>query len=237
MDLVYFLSYPILFSLTRLLLRVMGRLRSSGEENVPRTGGFIYCPNHISDADPGAFFVTQPRRAWFIGKQELFDLPVIGWFFYHFHAFPIKRDSADRAALRRAEGCLKRGEPILIFPEGRCSRDGKLQRIQSGAPLLAVRTGVPIIPVGIQYTNEALPYGSLKPRFSKHPITVEFGRPLRPQQFSHLKHAQAVEAMTRALGEALAHMTHQAPPPAPEAPRRHSPSLSAPPEDADDTLT
>lgn len=237
MEPVYFFSYFVLFPLARLVLRVLGRLRSSGENNVPPSGGFIYCPNHISDADPPTFFVCQPRRAWFIGKQELFDMPVLGWFFYHFHAFPIRRDTADRAALRRAEACLRRGEPILIFPEGRCSQTGRLQRIQSGAALLALRADVPIVPVGIEYTNELLPYGKLVPRPSKHPISLTFGPVILPAEFAHLKHGEAVEAMTRKLGDELARLTHQPPPPAPDPARRRQPrpEASAPPPD--DTLT
>lgn len=217
---IYFLAYPLFFSVIRLLMKVLGRLRSSGEENVPLTGGLIFCPNHIADADPPTVFVSLPRRAWFIGKEELFQIPVVGWFFRHFHAFPIKRDSADRAALKRAEACLRRGEPILVFPEGRCARDGKLQRIQPGAAMLSVRTGCPIVPIGLAHTNEILPYGSLRPRFSKHPVTVTFGPPLRPQEFADLRHGKAVEAVTKRLGDELARLTHQAPPPEAPATKR-----------------
>lgn len=226
MEPVYFFSSFVLFPLARLLARVLGRLRTSGERHVPARGGFIYCPNHISDADPVVFFVSQPRRAWFIGKQELFDIPILGWFFYRFHAFPIRRDTADRAALRRAEACLRRGEPILLFPEGRCSQTGRLQHIQSGAALLALRADVPIVPVGIEHTNELLPYGSLAPRFSRHPVTLTFGPILRPSEFAHLKHGEAVEAMTHKLGEELARLTHQAPPPASAARPRRQPSAA-----------
>ena len=76
--------------------------------------------------------------------------PVVGWMFSHFQGFPIKRDSADRAALRRIEALLKAGEPVVLFPEGRLSESGRLQRVQPGAALLSLRTGVPIIPVGLQ---------------------------------------------------------------------------------------
>lgn len=228
---IYFLTYPFFFTIIRLICRVVGRLRTSGEENVPATGGLIYCPNHISDSDPAVFFVSQPRRAWFIGKQELFEIPVIGWFFHHFHAFPIKRYSADRVALRRAEDCLKRGEPILLFPEGRGSPDGKLQPLLAGAPLLSVRTGVPIIPVGLAHTNELMPYGTLRLRVPKHPLTVTIGPPLRPQQFSHMKHGEAVEAMTKALGEELARLTNQAPPPLQEKPKRRPSATEVPAEE------
>lgn len=212
---IYFLGYPILFPLLRLLLRLLGRLKSSGEENVPPRGGVLLCPNHLSDSDPPTLFVTTPRRAWFVGKRELFEIPVLGWFFSHFHAFPIERDSADRAALRRIEAHLRAGEAVVVFPEGRLSETGTLQRVQPGAALLALRTGTPIVPVGLENTNGVLPYGDLIPRFSPRPVTVTFGPPLRPQAFAHLPRRAAVAAMTEALGRELARLTDQ-PPPAPE---------------------
>lgn len=208
----YFLLYPVLFPLFRLLARVLGRLRSSGEGNVPAAGPVIYCPNHLSDADPPTVFVTLPRRAWFLGKSELFEAPVVGWLFAHFRGIPIKRDSADRAALRRAEAVLMRGEPLVIFPEGRCSQDGCLQRIQPGAALLAVRTGAPIIPIGLRHTNEMLPYGAQIPRFARHPVQVDFGPPICPQDFLHLGRSAAIAAITQRLGEELARLTGQMPP-------------------------
>ena len=118
LSVIYFLAYPVIFAVFRLLLRVLGRARATGEHFVPRTGPVIYCPNHMSDADPPTVFLCVPRRAWFIAKSELFEIPVLGKFFAHFHGIPIKRDSADRAALRRAEGILKRGEAAGDLPGG-----------------------------------------------------------------------------------------------------------------------
>ncbi|MGI4791526.1 MAG: lysophospholipid acyltransferase family protein [Janthinobacterium lividum] len=210
---IYFFLYPLLFVLLRLLLRVLGRLHSSGEANVPAHGGILYCPNHLSDADPPTVFVSVPRRAWFVGKSELFEIPVLGWFFAHFQGFPIKRDSADRAALRRIEALLKSGEPVVVFPEGRCSETGLLQRIQPGAALLSLRAGVPIIPIGLQNTNGVLPYGKLVPRYSPRSIEVTFGKPIRPQDYAQLSRGEAIAAITEALGLALARLTDQPPPP------------------------
>ena len=212
---IYFLTYPLIFVIFRLLVRVLGRVRTTGEAFVPRTGPVIYCPNHLSDADPPTVFVCVPRRAWFVGKSELFEPPLVGWFFAHFHGIAIKRDTADRAALRRAEGVLKRGEPLVIFPEGRCAQDGKLLRMQPGAALLSVRTGAPIVPLGIRYTNEMLPYGAKRPTFSRHPVQLDFGPPIRPQDFSSLRRGAVVDAITRRLGEELARLTQQPPPPEP----------------------
>lgn len=210
---IYFLSYPFLFVFLRLILRVLGRLRSSGEENVPRRGGVLYCPNHISDADPPAIFVTAPRRCWMVGKREIFQIPILGPWFAQLRAIQIHRDTPDRAALRRTEEVLKGGEPVLLFPEGRASEDGRLQRLQPGVALVALRTGAPIIPIGLENVNGLLPYGALTPRWSPNPIIVTYGPPIRPEDFSGLPRGKAIEAITRKLGGELARLTHQPPPP------------------------
>ncbi len=205
----YFLLYPLVFTLLRLLMRVLGRIQSSGEANVPHLGGVLFCPNHISDCDPPAIFVTTPRRAWFVGKSELFEIPVLGWFFAHFQGFPIKRDSADRAALRRIEALLKSGQPVVLFPEGRLSESGTLQRVQPGAALLSLRAGVPIVPVGIRNTNGIVPYGDLWPRYSPRRVQVTYGLPIYPQDYAPLPRAQAIAALSDALAAALAEITSQ----------------------------
>ncbi len=200
---IYFLLYPLVFTLLRLLLRVLGRIQSSGEAHVPATGGVLLCPNHISDCDPPAIFVTTPRRAWFLGKRELFTIPVLGWLFAHFQGFPITRDSADRAALRRIEALLKAGQPVVVFPEGRLSEDGTLQRVQPGAALLSLRTGAPIVPVRIQNTSRVVPYGAVWPRFSPVRVQVTYGPPIFPQTYASLPRSKALAALTAALTAAL----------------------------------
>ncbi len=203
----YFLLYPPVFVVARLLMRVLGRLRSSGEGHVPRRGGVLYCPNHASDADPAAIFVSAPRRCWMVAKSELFDIPVAGWFFRRFHGLSINRDSADRAALRRIEARLKAGDPVLLFPEGRVSETGRLGPIQPGAALLALRANVPIIPIGLQNTPGLLPYGALLLRPSPHPVVVTYGPPIHPRDFAHLPRARAIAAMTENLGAELARLS------------------------------
>ena len=210
---IYFLAYPAVFAILRLLMRALGRIRSSGEANVPHRGGILYCPSHLSDCDPAAVFVTAPRRCWMVGKSELFEIPVLGWFFAHFHAFPIKRDSPDRGALRKCEALLKAGEALLLFPEGRLSENGLLQRLQPGAALLSLRTGAPIVPIGLRHTNQIIPYGSLTPRPSRDAVTVAYGAPINPHEFADLPRSVAIAAISRKLGEELARLTGQPPPP------------------------
>lgn len=206
---IYFLLYPLVFVLLRLMMRVLGRLRSTGEENVPAAGGFLYCPNHISDCDPPAVFVSCPRRPWFVGKSELFELPVLGWLFAHFQGFPIKRESADRDALRRIEALLRAGQPVVLFPEGRLSEAGTLQKLQPGAALLSLRTGVPIVPVGIVNTNGVVPYGELWPRFSPRPVRVAYGPPIYPQDYAAQPRREAIAGMMQAVEAALVTLTQQ----------------------------
>ena len=210
---IYFLSYPFLFASLRLILRVLGRLRSSGEGNVPRRGGVLYCPNHSSDADPTAIFVTAPRRCWMVGKKELFQIPVLGPYFAQLQGIQIHRDTPDRAALRRIEEVLKGGEAVLLFPEGRASEDGRLQPLQSGVALVALRTGTPIVPIGLENVNGVLPYGEIAPRWSPKPVVVTYGPPIRPQDFAGMPRSRAIEAITHKLGSEIARLTRQPLPP------------------------
>ena len=210
---IYFLSYPFLFASLRLILRVLGRLQSSGEGNVPRRGGVLYCPNHISDADPAAIFVTAPRRCWMVGKKELFQIPVLGPYFAQLQGIQIHRDTPDRAALRRIEEVLKGGEAVLLFPEGRASEDGRLQPLQSGVALVALRTGTPIVPIGLENVNGVLPYGEIAPRWSPKPVVVTYGPPIRPQDFAGMPRSRAIEAITHKLGSEIARLTRQPLPP------------------------
>jgi 1-acyl-sn-glycerol-3-phosphate acyltransferase len=92
------------------------------------------------------------------------------------HGFPVKRHTADRAALRRALNLLRDGETVTLFPEGERSRDGSLKTGEPGVGLIALRSRAPVIPVAVRGTWEVLPPGAvtLKP----HKITVEFGPPV-----------------------------------------------------------
>ncbi len=177
----YRLARPLLKLLLLILFRLLGGLRVEGQRRVPRRGGLLVTPNHISDCDPLALGAALPRPCWFMAKEELFAMRGLGPFIRFFHAFPVRRGEADRTALRMAETLLKAGEAVVIFPEGQLSATGELQPMLSGAALLALRAEVPVLPVGIEATNEVLPYGRRLPRRSSRPVVVRFGAPLSPQ--------------------------------------------------------
>jgi 1-acyl-sn-glycerol-3-phosphate acyltransferase len=162
-----------------LAFRIMARLRVEGGENVPRTGAVILAPNHLSATDWPAVGVASPRLPWFMAKEELFEVPILAPLIRLYHAYPVKRGSMDRAALRRTEELLRQGQVVVIFPEGQVSPDAHFQPLKPGLAWLALRTGAPIIPVGLLGTERLMPYGCNRPRFLREPVVVRFGPPVQ----------------------------------------------------------
>lgn len=204
---LYRLTWPLMKAFMRACFAVLGGFRASGQAHVPQTGGVMLCPNHVCDADPPAVAVALPRNAYFMAKEELFSVPILGYFVKLWHGFPVKRDSADRAALRRAEELLKAGEAVVVFPEGGGNEDGILQPLHPGALLVALRCKVPVVPVALMNTNKVWTYGDPLPHRGGVPVTVTFGPPL---DFSDLQGKKgAVEKATARLTETLAQMLKQ----------------------------
>ncbi len=203
----YWLVFPPIKFLMRVAFAVLGGLKRSGAQNIPRRGGVLICPNHVCDADPPALALTLPRSAYFMAKEELFTIPILGKLIHWCQGFPVRRESADRAALKRAETLLKAGEAVVIFPEGGGNPEGVLQPLHPGALLLALRARVPVIPVALVDTNKIWPYGDTFPRRAGVPARVTFGEPL---DLSDLYGARgAVETATGRLTEQLALMLGQ----------------------------
>ena len=209
----YRLVYPWMRALLSFLWRVLAlRLRMTGTFNVPRRGGVLLCPNHISDLDPTLVQNASPRLAsrslWFMAKRELFDmkLPIIGDLgpkIRFMQTFPVDPNEPDREALRHAEDLLKAGQPLVVFPEGYCSSNGELNEIQPGAVMLALRAMVPIVPVGLWGTQSVMPYGSLVMRPTLNRVRVHFGKPIRFDDLKDKPKREAREIATQRLTDAM----------------------------------
>ncbi|MFA5882327.1 MAG: lysophospholipid acyltransferase family protein [Acidimicrobiia bacterium] len=120
-----------------------------GKDRVPPRGVYILAPSHRSLLDiPFAATVTR-RRLRFMAKKEIFAGPFWSWVFNQLGAVAVDRDGNDRAALKAIEVALHQGEPVVIFPEGTRREGPQLGPLASGAAYLALRTGVPIVPVGV----------------------------------------------------------------------------------------
>lgn len=219
------ITYRIAAAIVRLVFQFLGGFRAVGKDHVPKSGGVLICPNHLSDADPPAVAVAMPRRCYFMAKEELFSVRILGAFLRHWKMIPIKRDSADRTALRRGEELLKAGESVVIFPEGGGNSEGTLQPLHSGALMLALRCKVPVVPVALVNTNKIWTYADPLPHRAGVPVTVTFGEPM---DFSDLYGKKgAIEEATRRLTIRLAEMLDQPVPEGKPQPRSEEPEPKA----------
>jgi 1-acyl-sn-glycerol-3-phosphate acyltransferase len=182
------------------------RTRFLGVDNVPAEGGFILAGNHVSYLDPALLWAGAPRETHFFAKQELFDMPIMGWGLPRVYALPINRGSADRVAIGRATDLLAHGEAVGIFPEGTRQLPGtsldQPSEGHSGVAFIAMRADVPVVPVGIAGTERALPKGAKLPRFPR--VTIRYGEAVRPEDFTEGSRKERMLAMTAEIMRRIA---------------------------------
>ena len=153
------------------------RIRIEGRENVPR-GGCLIVANHVSFMDPTTVGWAVAREIYYLGRKSLFKPPFWSWFLPICNVLPIDRDGRDVSGLRRIIKMLKEGHAVLLFPEGTRSIDGTLLPAEPGAGLVALKAGVPVLPVRLFGTFESLSRHTKRLRF--HPIRVVIGQPYLP---------------------------------------------------------
>ncbi len=137
----------------RFILAVLRRWRVYGAENLPAAGGMVVVSNHTSYWDPVVVGCALKRQVYFMAKAELFAIPLLGPVIRALGAFPVKRQSTDRQAVKTALNLLARGELVGIFPEGTRSHSGELLKPHVGAAVLACKAGVPLLPVALKGTR------------------------------------------------------------------------------------
>jgi 1-acyl-sn-glycerol-3-phosphate acyltransferase len=170
----YYVARALVTGFTRLWTR----MRIEGREHVPKRGAYVLAPVHRSNMDtPIAACVTR-RRLRFMGKDSLWKHQPAAWLLSALGGFPVSRGTADREALQRCIAILEAGEPLVLFPEGERKSGPVVQPLFDGAAYVALKAGVPIIPVGIGGSEAVMPKGS---RFI-HPskVHVIVGPPIPP---------------------------------------------------------
>ena len=154
------------------------RLKIVGKENLPATGPFVLAPVHRSFIDFALTSGITRRRMRYMGKDSLWKVGLFGKFISALGAYPVHRGGADREALKRTVEVLQGGEPVVIFPEGTRQSGPKVEHLFEGAAYVASKVGVPVVPVGIGGSEQALRKGKKLPRPVK--VTIVVGEPIAP---------------------------------------------------------
>lgn len=163
----------------RIILNLFFRMKVSGLENVPKSGGFIVAGNHVSFMDPPVVGSACSRKLNYMARHDLFFNPILAFWLNRVGAFPVERGKADISALKEAISRVRRQEGLLLFPEGRRLESGEEGvKAEAGIGFLVEKLeGVPVIPVHVDGTQRALPKGAKF--FSPARISVKFGRQIQ----------------------------------------------------------
>lgn len=159
------------------------KIKVVGTERIP-AGACLFVANHTSSADAPAVVGAIPRRIAILLKKSLFKWPIVGQAFTLAHFIPVDRSQHDAAvaALEKATEALRAGHSFLMYPEGTRSDDGRLQRFKKGAAVMAIRAGVPIVPMACSGAHRVMEKRSLV----IHPgtILVEFLAPIDASKYT-----------------------------------------------------
>ncbi len=152
-----------------LLFSIFFRVKVIGRENVPSEGPALICANHVSELDMFLIGYRIKRLVHWMAKEELFRNPVLRFIIRKLGAFPVRRGTGDIGAIKTAVKLLNEGHLVGIFPEGHRRRKKGVMKVHAGTGMIALKTGVPVIPVSIDGTCRI---------FSR--IRVIFGEPFIP---------------------------------------------------------
>jgi 1-acyl-sn-glycerol-3-phosphate acyltransferase len=168
----------------RCLLLVCGvKVKVEGLEKIAPNGSYVFASNHLSYMDTPVVLANIPVQFRFLAKRGLFQIPLLGTHLARAGHIPVPRDDA-RAAVKTmvtaAQVIRERGISLLIFPEGGRSPDGELASFKEGAAYIAIRAGVPLVPIALKGTYEILPFGSSHVRGG--PVVMRIGDPIPTDQ-------------------------------------------------------
>jgi 1-acyl-sn-glycerol-3-phosphate acyltransferase len=197
------------------LLRGYFRPEVTGRELVPRTGAAIVAANHLSASDQVLTPISARRQVCYFAKAEYFDQPgwrgrLRDWWFRELGHIPVDRDDTRAAAGTIATGVelLASGRVLGIYPEGTRSRDGRLYKFRTGVARLALRSGAPVVPVGLVGTQDVLRPGDR--RWHRARVAIHFGAPLDfSGRADDERSARALREVTETIREAVQQLSGQ----------------------------
>jgi 1-acyl-sn-glycerol-3-phosphate acyltransferase len=196
--------YHFIGAVTAGPIRRLFRFKSTGEEHLPREGGYVLSANHMSNLDPWPLGIPlyPDRQLRFMAKVEMYK-PPLKWILEPAGAFPVRRGLADEEAMERAVELAKAGEVVAIFPEGTRRNKGRIKkalkkghraRPRTGAARVALLAGVPLVPAAIGGTESLMKLG---------PLRVAYGAPIELDDLKDMELRPASKIATERLMEAI----------------------------------
>jgi len=196
------LWYELLCRLLQLIAVLAYGIRFSGRENIPATGGVLVVSNHQSHLDPPMVGIGSPRRLNFLARESLFHFAPFRKLLQSLEVIPLDMEGKGISGMKESLRRLKRGEPLMIFPEGSRTHDGRIAPFMPGFTALAVRSGAAILPAAIDGAFQAWPRHHLFPRLGK--ISVHFGAPLTPDEIAALDDRALLAEVERRVHDCFA---------------------------------
>ena len=177
------------------------RVETDGLERLDRSRSYIFMSNHVSNLDPPILIRKIPGRTSVMVKKELFKYPILGQAMRIGSLVPVDRGNRDAGidAVKEAQDAIKQGLSMMIYIEGKRSFDGKLLPFKKGPFYLALESGVPVVPVTIAGTHQAMPKGqfAIKPGL----VRLIFHPPIEPKDFGDRDHL--MEKVRQAIEDGL----------------------------------
>lgn len=185
--------YDLCCNVLRPIAHILFPMKVDGLENIPETGGFILCCNHLSMVDPVYLAVSvRNRRIHFMAKAEVFKTKILGPIATAVGSFPVDRGHSDLHAVRTSLKLLSEGRPLGIFPQGTRSKGNIRTPMLGGVSMIALRAGVPVIPAYIHG-----PYKAFRKSY------IRFGKPVDLSSFGRRFDADTMNKVTQAIDDAV----------------------------------
>ncbi len=183
------------------------RVRHTGKQNIPAEGGVLVVSNHQSHFDPPMIGIGCPRHMNFLARDTLFRFAPFRWLIRSLDAIPIDREGLGLSGIKESLKRLKRGEIVLIFPEGTRTRDGRIAPFRPGFTALAVRSGATILPVAIDGTFQAWPRWRIWPGLGR--VRVDYGEPILPAEIAGRDERELLAEVERRVRQCHARLIQQ----------------------------
>jgi 1-acyl-sn-glycerol-3-phosphate acyltransferase len=191
--------YTFLHRITQLTAVLAYGIRYTGIRNIPQRGGVLVVSNHQSHFDPPLVGMGCHRRMNYLARSSLFTFGPFKWLIDSLDAIPIEREGIGLGGIKESLRRLKRGEIVVMFPEGTRTRDGNVGTFKPGFTTLARRSGAAILPVGIEGAFAIWPRWHKLPRLG--PIHVHYGEPITPEEIAKLNEEDLLVEVHRRVRE------------------------------------